>query len=98
MTSTLVSARISPAKKTAVGDILKSLNATTSDLINDAFDYVLATGQLPHVSAPSTPTAEDFASFMNKTTLNINWQTDALDGDYRSLICTGKAADYESLT
>lgn len=97
MDSTLVSARMSPAKKNAVTAILKTLDATTSDLINDAFDYVLATKSLPVASGGNKPSKKDFVAFVGRTTLDIDWGDDAADGDYRQLICNGKAADYESL-
>lgn len=47
MESTLVSARIPQAKKEAGVSLLASLGASTSDLINNAFDYLLAHQSLP---------------------------------------------------
>ena len=46
---------------------------------------------------PSREESQDLAAFMDRTTLDIDWRGEAADGDYRSLIRKGKAADYESL-
>jgi len=43
MGNSLVSARVSVAKREAAQGPLAALGATTSDLINSAFDYLLAT-------------------------------------------------------
>lgn len=97
MSNTLVSARVSQTKKEAAVGVLASLGATTSDLINTALDYVLAEKRLPTTASKDTPTKDDFASFVNASSLVIDWGSDAQDGDYKALIAQGRAADYESL-
>lgn len=102
MDNTLVSARVSRAKKDAVCGVLGGLGFTTSDLINNAFDYVLEKGKLPLASssACNTDNAESmrkFKSFVQRTTLDINWENGFTDGNYKELIAEGRRADYESL-
>lgn len=46
---------------------------------------------------PPRKESQDLAAFVDRTTLDIDWHGEAADGDYRSLIRKGKAADYESL-
>ena len=98
MGNSLVSARVSVAKREAARGPLAALGATTSDLINSAFDYLLATKELPRPQdAAARPSRADFARFLDASSLDVDWGTDAADGDYRSLIATGKRSDYESL-
>lgn len=47
MESALVSARVPKAKKEAAAAILASLGATASELVNNAYDFLLAEGRLP---------------------------------------------------
>ncbi len=97
MDSTLVSARVPRAKKDAGVGVLASLGATTSDLINCAFDYVLSHHELPTASAPDRRSQADFARFVEESTLPVRWGEDAPEGDYRALIRDRRLADYESL-
>lgn len=46
---------------------------------------------------PPRKESQDLAAFMDRITLDIDWGDEADDGDYRSIIRNGKAADYESL-
>ena len=94
---TLVSARVSKAKKDAAQSILKSIGATTSDLINCALDYVIAEERLPSTGRESERSIEDFFKFEEESTLNVDWQGELEDGDYRSFIREGRMSDYESL-
>ena len=97
MESALVSARVPKAKKEAACTVLASLGLTASDLVNDAFDFVLAQGRMPGVSVPQRPGQEAFESFVRQSTLDVGWGDDAADGDYKSLIRERRSADYESL-
>ncbi len=96
MDSTLVSARVPRAKKEAGKAVLDDLGATVSDLINGAFDHLLEKKELPGSHRPSHRTAVDFASFLEKSTLTVNWEPD--DVDYDKAVRDGKLSDYESLT
>lgn len=96
MSDTLVSARVTRAKKERAGGVLASLGATTSDLINDAFDFVIARKQLPCASGGPARAKGDFASFVKASTLDVPWP-DGFGGDYRELVKRGRLADYESL-
>ena len=97
MSDVLVSARITEAKKSAAKDILSSMGATTSDLINTAFDYLLETKELPRTKNADRPTRAAFEQFVAESTLPIEWGPDAPDGDYRKLLRQEKRNAYESL-
>lgn len=99
MESVLSSARVPLAKKETANGILDSIGATTSDLINSAYDYLLEKGELPRADAhrDAERTAEGFKAFVGASTLDVDWGAGAADGDYKRLIKQGKLADYESL-
>lgn len=102
MENTMVSARVPAGKKQRVSGILASLGATTSDMINGAIDYVIATKQLPSADALDAHSAADrrnadgFAAFVAASTLEIDWPSDETD-DYQALMRKQRLADYESL-
>ena len=96
MDNTLVSARLPRAKKERGCGVLTEIGATTSDLINRAFDYVIATGELPGEEKTTAPSAEDFAAFVKESTLEANWPK-SFDGDYKELESHLRMADYEAL-
>lgn len=96
MESTLVSARVPFAKKEAAVSVLKSLGANTTDLINDAFDFVLAHKALPSAQTEPARDREGFEDFMRASTVAVSWnETD--ERSYKDIISEGKRADYESL-
>ena len=97
MENTLVSARVPSAKKEASADILKRLGATATDLINSAYDYLLENGELPR--AQNAQQRADFASFVEATTLEVEWEQHPTpeDGDYKRMIRDWRGAAYESL-
>ncbi len=96
MATILVSARMPQAKKEAAVRVLDSLGVTVSDLINQAFDFVLEEHRLPEVGAPGRPARDSFASFMDATTLEVAWPADDA-GDYKAMLREGMLHDYESL-
>lgn len=81
----LVSARVTQAKKDASKKILDSLGATTSDLINQAFDYVIETKKLPDPTGDQNdrPDRKDITNFISESSLSINWN-DNLNNDLNS--------------
>jgi hypothetical protein len=99
MDGTLVSARVSKAKKDAGVSVLDSIGASTTELINCAFDYVLEHKALPGVGAAGSLSKEDaisgFGDFVAKSTISVDWA--GAPCDYKEIIREGKAADYESL-
>ena len=97
MESALVSARVPKAKKETAAAVLASLGATASDLVNDAFDFVLAEGRMPGSTVLRNREQTAFEEFVQQSTLAVDWGDDAADGDYKRLIRARKAADYESL-
>ncbi len=97
MASSLISARVPTAKREAAQGVLAAVGATTSDLVNSAFDYLLATKHLPQAEQPEDRPTESFAQFLGKSTLDIPWESSELSGDYRKLIRDGKHTRYESL-
>ena len=94
---TLVSARIPSGKKEAAASVLATLGATTSDLINSAFDYILEKKELPKATTDTKPSKTDLIRYLEESSLPIEWGTDASDGDYRELLHTKKRDAYESL-
>ncbi|WP_296010781.1 type II toxin-antitoxin system RelB/DinJ family antitoxin [uncultured Adlercreutzia sp.] len=96
-TDVLVSARIAQGKKDATKSVLAALGATTSDLINSAFDYVLEKRALPGATAQGRPTMDEFVTFVAGSSLAVDWGGNAPDGDYRTLLREGKREAYESL-
>ena len=96
MDGVLVSARMSRAKKERGTSVLASLGATTSDLINNAFDYVIAERQLPHVAETGQRSPSEFATFVRESTLEVNWP-EGFAGDYKAQMARSRLADYESL-
>lgn len=102
MESAMVNARVPRAKKEAGAEILESLGATTTELVNGAFDYLLANRQLPDATPRGRREAENrtaarFAEFEKLSTLSIDWGPVPESVDYRKIIAEGKRADYESL-
>lgn len=96
-TDVLVSARITQGKKDAAKDVLASIGASTTDLINSAFDYVLENKKLPIASERVRPTLDEFRQFVASSSFPVDWGDDVPDGDYRALVREGKRRDYESL-
>jgi hypothetical protein len=99
MEGTLVSARVSKAKKDACTSVLESLGASTTELINCAFDYVLENKALPSVADGRPQSTKDsisgFQDFVGCSTMAIDWS--CAPTDYKEIIRAGKAADYESI-
>ena len=97
MDNTLVSARIPKAKKEASAGILQRIGATASDLINSAYDYLLANGELPQTQK-SEHAPSGFDEFLAASTLDIDWETaEAASRDYKQMIRDWRKDDYESL-
>ena len=95
MQDTLVSARMPQAKKERARGILTAIGATTSDLINSAFDYVVEKGQLPTATAAKQRNKEGLETFVAASTFEIDWPEST--GDYKALEKQLRVADYESL-
>lgn len=96
MDNTLVSARLTRAKKERGCGVLAEIGATTSDLINKAFDYVIAYGELPSVEQPTAFTEEDFIEFVQRSSLDADWP-ESFSGNYKELETRLRAVDYEAL-
>lgn len=101
MESVLVNARVPRAKKEVSVGILESLGATTSELINSAYDYLLEHKELPTSRNTSKEKRlhdrEAFAAFAEESTLDINWGEHPESFDYKQFMSSRKRADYESL-
>lgn len=97
MESTIVNARVSRAKKEAGAGILRALGSTTTELINGAYDYLIAHRALPGAADIAMPSIGSFARFVAQSSVSVDWDEQAETGDYRTLIREGKRADYESL-
>lgn len=96
MEQVIANGRIPRAKKEASLPILRELGVTTSDLINAAYDYLLAEKQLPVSRVVSRPTSEAFSDFVAATTLDIDWS--ACEGlSYKDILQDELVRDYERL-
>ena len=98
MDNTLVSARVPRAKKERGVGVLASIGATTSDLINNAFDYVIWAKELPSArpGVSRAVSAEGFAAYVSESTFEVDWPETAVD-DYKRLMAEMRVDDYESL-
>lgn len=95
MENTLVSARLSRAKKERGVGALSAIGATVSDLINSAFDYVIETNELPSARQGELRRDADFEAFVAESTVHIDWPDDA--SDYKAAMRRMRVADYEAL-
>lgn len=109
----IVTARIPVEVKNQVSGILESLGSNTTKLINAAFDYVLATGELPCAeksvkSKPSSKTKvrklskedqEDLARLFKKISVpaSASFWEEVGDRTYKEAIGEWKMKDYETL-
>ena len=100
-----VSARVPVEMKNQVGERLKEMGVTQSQLVNAAFAYVMATGELPKAKddAPSgvLRLSEDqlaeIKRRMDQTTYFV--PEEAWGGmSYKEILAEGRAADYEALS
>ena len=99
MDNTLVSARVSRAKKERAAGVLAEIGATTTELINSAFDFLLSEKRLPgtdEVGQKAQGREEDFAGFVENTTVDVQWPDD-FDGDYKALMARLRWDEYETL-
>lgn len=97
MEDTLVSARMPRAKKEAVAVMLANMGSNATELINAAYDFVLAEHALPGVLRSNNRSKEDFERFLRESTLDIDWGEGVPDGDYRAFARQARLEDYESL-
>lgn len=97
MDDTMVSARVPRAKKESVAALLSAMGSSASELINRAYDYVLSEQALPMARLNAPATQAGFARFVDESTLDVDWQGLAPDGDYRTYLREARLADYESL-
>lgn len=99
MESAVVNARIPVAKRDAAKGILSSLGKTTTDLINSAYDYLLAEGKLPDAKDAACDRSQklaDFQNFLNEATCPVDWGVD--DGrDYKDLLAEALEGKYGPL-
>lgn len=99
MADSLISARVPRAKRDAAAGILEALGSNTTELVNRAFDYVLAEKKLPELAAHdrTDDRAADFFAFVNKSTMEVAWDALGAHESYKTLLRKGKQADYERL-
>lgn len=95
MPNSLVSARVPQAKREAASSILKSIGATASDLINTAYDYLLATRSLPVIEEKKQADPAAFKEFVSKSTVNVQWLSE--DINYKEFMRDQLVKDYEAL-
>ena len=98
METAISNARVPLAKKEASEPILRELGATTTDLINSAYDFLISEHRLPTAPPAATTAARrsDFKEFVDRSTISVNWGADEAKS-YKQLLAEGKVADYEHL-
>lgn len=97
MESTVVNARIPQAKKDLGLSVLNSIGATTTELINGAFDYLIENNELPSGRTEQARDACAFKEFLSRSTLSIDWGEHPETIDYDEILREGRVADYEAL-
>ena len=97
MESILVNARIPIAKKEAATAMLNAQGITTTELINAAYDFLIEHEELPTAKSNKKRTINSFSSFVDESTLDVNWSCQEEFAVYKELIRKGKRADYERL-
>lgn len=97
MESVVVNARIPAAKRDTAKGILASLGKTTTDLINSAYDYLLAVGELPYCESAGNRAekAADFQKLLEEATYPVDWGEDA-DRSYKDLLTEALEEKYGS--
>ena len=100
-----VSARVPVEVKTQVAQRLKEIGATQSELVNAAFSYVLAVGELPSSKREdngkgrrlSNEQALEVRRRLEETTFAV--PESAWEGkDYKDILAEGRSAAYEALS
>ena len=100
-----VSARVPVELKNQVGERLKEIGATQSQLVNAAFAYVMATGELPKakndvpsgIRRLSEAQLAEVKRRLDQTTYLV--PEEAWGGmSYKEILAEGRAADYETLS
>ena len=102
---TTVSARVPIEIKKQADKKLRSLGASTTDLINAAFRYLLAENELPGVrsggkrGANERVLSEEQRSYLQEFIAATSFEVDDSDlsVSYKEEIAAGRFADYEAL-
>ena len=106
--SDLVSARIAPEIRRQGNKVLAQLGSSPSDLIRSAYDYVLATHQLPQAEMGGEDRSDNtsdaasldalVASIAQSTVSVPSSAWSVIDDDgYKAYIAAAREADYEAL-
>lgn len=101
----IVTARVPSEIKEQGNDVLRAIGATPTQLVNAAYEYVLAYGKLPRMSAGDSDPATRALSAEQKKLLRsfVAESTYAVpesywgDKSYKDLIEEGRRLDYEAL-
>lgn len=105
LVDSVVTARVPVEIKKQATEVLASIGATQTQLINAAYEYVLEYKALPEKSVMRTiqhkalplDRVQTLRAILDRTTFSVSeeyWQ----DKSYEDLIAEGKIADYEALT
>ena len=98
MKTAISNARVPLAKKEASEPILREIGATTTDLINAAYDFLISERRLPTAQAAAASDArqQSFRDFVARSTVSVDWSSDE-EKSYKQILAEGKVADYERL-
>ena len=98
-----VTARVPEEIKEQGNAILKKIGATPTQLINAAYEYVLAEGAIPESKSPTakkqldSKLLEELAESLERTTFSV---PESFWGErsYKEIIEEGRRADYEAVS
>lgn len=96
MEGSVANERVAQAKRDLGTSAAETIGATTTNLINSAYDYLIENRALPSSVSP-TRNLDMFRKFLADSTLDVDWGSRPNNINYKSILRTGKQADYECL-
>ena len=104
----IVTARVPAEIKSQAMQMLAQMGSSTTKLINAAFEYLLATGELPRVNqeAPTPSTRQldegqrsELAAFFHATSVPApsSFWSELGDRSYKEALASWRKEDYEAL-
>ena len=104
----VVTARVPAEIKRQAADMLAQMGSSTTKLVNAAFEYLLATGELPHVdrgaAAPSSRELSEaqraeLTAFFHATSVPApsSFWGELGDRSYKEALASWRKEDYEAL-
>ena len=104
----VVTARVPAEIKRQAADVLSQMGSSTTKLINVAFEYLLATGELPHAGQDAPAPAlrkldeeqrSELSAFFHATSVPApsSFWNELGDRSYKEALASWRKEDYEAL-